>query len=154
MGTALIVCGSRYADPETWKPIIKRAFLRYIRGNDTLVIHGDARGIDRTAGDVGRDMAFSVFIYPAQWDTYGKAAGIIRNQEMLDALKSYERHGYEIKVLAFHENIEKSRGTRDMINRAQRAGVKTIIVEGMDDHGHLRERTDRGDCLYVGSLFA
>jgi hypothetical protein len=32
-------------------------------------------------------------------------------------------------VLAFHENIDESKGTRDMVHRARGAGVKVVIFK-------------------------
>jgi len=49
--------------------------------------------------------------YPADWDKHGKAAGPIRNQEMLDQHPDF--------VLAF----PGGNGTADMVARARRAGV-------------------------------
>jgi hypothetical protein len=59
--------------------------------------------------------------YPAQWHKYGRAAGPIRNQQML-------AEGKPDLVLAFHDDIDGSRGTKDMVNRARRAGVKVEVI--------------------------
>jgi hypothetical protein len=32
-------------------------------------------------------------------------------------------------VIAFHEDLESGKGTKDMLKRAEKAGVKTIIHE-------------------------
>lgn len=56
--------------------------------------------------------------YPADWKTYGKAAGAIRNQQMLD-------EGKPNLVVAF----PGGRGTQDMINRAKKANIEVIEVE-------------------------
>lgn len=59
--------------------------------------------------------------FPADWKRYGKAAGPIRNQQMID-------EGKPDLVLAFHENINESRGTKDMVARARGIGIKVIII--------------------------
>ena len=46
--------------------------------------------------------------FPAQWSKYGRAAGPLRNTQMLS-------EGNPDIVLAFHDNIKRSRGTRNMI---------------------------------------
>lgn len=53
--------------------------------------------------------------YQADWKTHGKAAGPIRNQQMLDEFKPDA-------VVAF----PGGRGTADMVRRAEKAGVKVI----------------------------
>ncbi len=61
--------------------------------------------------------------YPAKWNLYGKGAGHIRNKEMIDK-------GKPDKVVAFHSDISKSKGTRNMINQAKKLGIPTEIKCG------------------------
>lgn len=77
------------------------------------MIHGGASGADNCAGMVARTMGFTVERYPANWSKWGRAAGVIRNQEMLDK-------GADI-ILAFWLN--GSTGTYDMIQRGLKAGI-------------------------------
>ena len=58
---------------------------------------------------------------PAKWEVYGKQAGPIRNQEMLQECKPN-------LVLGFHDNIAVSKGTKHMLNIARNAGVKTLLI--------------------------
>lgn len=55
--------------------------------------------------------------YPAEWDKHGKAAGFIRNQDMLDS-------GVDV-VVAF----PGGRGTADMVRRARKAGVEVVEID-------------------------
>lgn len=55
--------------------------------------------------------------FPADWVTLGKAAGPIRNQQMLDEAKPDW-------VVAF----PGGNGTADMVRRARKAGVKIVEV--------------------------
>jgi len=59
--------------------------------------------------------------FPADWKSYGKGAGPIRNQLMLD-------EGKPDLVLAFHNDISSSRGTADMIRRAKKHGISYEII--------------------------
>src|SRR5690606_3743671 len=80
---------------------------------DVVFITGMARGADHIPFHLGDlDEWGGVLEFPADWDTYGKSAGHIRNQQMLD-------EGKPDLVIAFPTN--KSRGTYDMINRAKKA---------------------------------
>jgi len=62
----------------------------------------------------------AVQVFPADWETHGKAAGPIRNQRMLD-------EGRPDLVVAF----PGGRGTSDMVARAKRAGVEVMMIEGV-----------------------
>lgn len=105
----VLVCGDR-----EWKDCnaIARELKKLPKG--TVVVHGGCRGADTIAG-VLAEKILKVAAVPvlAQWKTYGRAAGPIRNQQMLD-----ENPDIDL-VLAFHENLEISKGTADMIRRAR-----------------------------------
>lgn len=50
----------------------------------TLVIDGMARGADTIAYNWAKDKGLLSERYPANWNKYGRAAGVIRNKQMLD----------------------------------------------------------------------
>src|SRR5574338_573587 len=88
-----------------------------------VLIEGCARGADRMAEDWSLDMSCSGapqirenIHYPAEWDKYGRSAGPIRNMKMLD-------EGRPDFVVAFHDNLADSKGTRHMVEIADAAGV-------------------------------
>lgn len=81
------------------------------------VIHGDARGADRMAGNWAEGRGVRVVKYPADWKRYGNSAGPIRNQKMLDD----ERPDL---VVAFPGGS----GTADMCERAKKADVRVIHI--------------------------
>lgn len=89
---------------------------------DTVIIHGAARGADTIGKFVAERIGLKVVGFPADWKRYGRAAGPIRNQQMID-------EGKPDMVLAFHENIGESKGTRDMVARARGIGIKVIIID-------------------------
>lgn len=76
------------------------------RGVDQ-VIHGGTSGADTLAGEWARANGVPERVFRADWARYGRAAGPIRNQEML-------LHGKPDLVLAF----PGGRGTEDMVDRA------------------------------------
>lgn len=59
--------------------------------------------------------------YPADWKTYGRAAGPIRNRQMLTC-------GQPDLVLAFHDALEISKGTANMVKIARKAGVPVVVI--------------------------
>lgn len=86
------------------------------------VIEGDARGADRLAGEWAEEQGEQPLRFPADWEKYGRAAGPIRNQQMLD-------EGRPDLVLAFSRDITKSKGTKDMVTRAHKAGLPVYIFK-------------------------
>ena len=64
--------------------------------------------------------------FPAQWDKYGPSAGPIRNQRMID-------EGKPDLGLAFLRTDLPCKGTRDMIERLEDAGIPVIIVSSSGD---------------------
>lgn len=118
----VLICGSRfYTD---YKKI-----LQYVRSLKDTAIHenivivaGGAMGADTLAVKAAVSCGFSFREYPAQWEKYGKKAGPIRNQTMLDMEKP------DI-VAAFHEAIESSKGTKDMVSRARKSGVPVVVFK-------------------------
>jgi hypothetical protein len=91
-------------------------------GINLLVVTGGARGADSLATFHARAMQIRVEEYKADWERFGKAAGPIRNQVMLDSGLDY--------AWGFHANIEQSKGTKDMALRLASAGVPYTIVTG------------------------
>jgi len=86
-----------------------------------VLIHGDCRGLDKLAGYVAQRLHVPLEIYPANWGAYGKAAGMIRNQQMLD-------EGKPSLVIGFHDNITESAGTADMLCKADDADIPYTLI--------------------------
>jgi len=91
---------------------------------DTVIIEGDCRGADKISGFLARKYGHEVIPFPAHWETYGLKAGPIRNQQMID-------EGKPDLVVAFHNDLKNSKGTKDMVNKAISFGIQVkIITEG------------------------
>lgn len=52
-------------------------------GNPETIISGGARGVDTLAETYARNHNIRTTIYPAGWNTYGKAAEYIRNSTII-----------------------------------------------------------------------
>jgi hypothetical protein len=48
-----------------------------------LLLHGGARGADAAIGRAAQQLGWSPLVMPAQWERHGRAAGPIRNRELL-----------------------------------------------------------------------
>lgn len=84
-----------------------------------IVIQGGARGADRLAGQIAAAFGIDCIEVPAEWDRYGRGAGPKRNQKMLEMEPNL--------VLAFHEQMDLGKGTRDMVTRARKAGIDVEV---------------------------
>lgn len=140
MSLTIIACGARdwHNSGVIWGTLDE---LR-AREPELNVIEGRCRGADRIAGAwAARNRARGVgwVPFPARWTIFGKAAGPIRNQEMLDRLLEARDLGHEVLVVAFHDALEQSRGTKDMVRRARKAGVPVMMVtsKGLSEQGSL-----------------
>ena len=49
-----------------------------------LLLHGGARGADAAIGRAAQQLGWSSAVMPAQWERHGRAAGPIRNRELLE----------------------------------------------------------------------
>lgn len=85
--------------------------------NEIILICGMAKGADLIAYDWAVVNWSQVKEFSADWKTHGKAAGHIRNQQMLD-------EGKPDLVVAF----PGGRGTADMVRRSKKAGVEVIEI--------------------------
>ena len=77
-------------------------------------------GADHYGEVFARRNGTQLTLFPADWKKYGKAAGPVRNRQMAEYAAP---DGY---CVIFWDG--KSRGSRNMIAEAKKAGVKTVIV--------------------------
>jgi hypothetical protein len=111
----LLICGDR-----NWSDA--RLILQFIiQLMPEVIIEGDAKGADRLAGEIAESLGITLLKYPALWSIYNRAAGPIRNQQMID-------EGKPTKVLAFHDDIANSKGTKDMVNRAKKNNIPVEVI--------------------------
>lgn len=106
----VLVCGGRdYAGRDTVFEVLHEIAQRH---NGVRVIQGGAPGADMLAREWCRIHGYVYEHFPADWKKHGRAAGPIRNKQMLD-------EGRPHVVIAF----PGGRGTADMIRQAEAAGV-------------------------------
>lgn len=115
----VLICGGR--DFNNFDQVKKVMDDIHARTSVELVISGKARGADSLGEKWAIENNIPVDPYPANWNDHGKAAGPIRNQQMLD-------EGKPDLVVAF----PVGNGTRDMINRSKRANVRVFEVQRED----------------------
>lgn len=124
----VLICGSRHFNNyELLKKILNK-ILKDKKG--IIVLSGKARGADTLGEKYAEEKNIPVKEFPAKWDKYGKAAGPIRNQEMIDIA--------DMTIAFFGENPEKSRGTKDAVSRSKKKGIPVIEVK----NGKIQEEKE------------
>lgn len=111
----VIVCGSRH-----WRDVgvIRKRLERLPK--DTVVIEGGALGADKIAREQALAIGLDVETVWANWEKHGLSAGPIRNAKML-AMKPD-------LIIAFHEDLRQSKGTRHLIGEAQKYKIPLEVI--------------------------
>lgn len=79
--------------------------------------HGNARGADALFAEVAEELNWIVIPFQAAWHKYGRAAGPIRNREMVEA-----RPKADVCLYA-HDDLDNSKGTANMIKQCEGAHI-------------------------------
>jgi hypothetical protein len=109
----VIIAGSRgIPKQQTFLAIRKCPWSGFI----SCVISGTCRGPDQDGEIWAKDNGIEIERHPADWDTFGKAAGHIRNEEMARVA-----HG----LIAVWDG--KSNGTKDIIQIAERRDLQVCV---------------------------
>lgn len=107
-----IIAGSRsIADPETVAAAVEASGFEIAE-----VVSGCCRGVDKLGEKWAEDRGLPVKRFLANWGKHGKSAGPIRNREMAE---------YADALIAIWDG--KSRGTANMIEEAEKRGLKVFV---------------------------
>jgi len=118
----ILICGSRtFNNYDKLKNSVNNVLKDLRSQGEKIFISGGAKGADTIAEEyaLNNDKQFKCF--SANWDKYGKRAGVIRNREMLEYLS------YGDVVIAFWDG--KSKGTKNMVEIAKksRKNIKIFV---------------------------
>jgi hypothetical protein len=89
----------------------------------SLVIEGEAPGADTLARDWANSRGIEVAKFPAAWDIHGRAAGPIRNRQMVMQGKPDTAIGFVDKPIVY------TKGSKNMYNQLIKAGIPVSIHE-------------------------
>jgi hypothetical protein len=115
----ILICGDR-----NWKNfqlILETLLEEHKREPVETVIHGAAQGADTLGGYAAERLGIPVLSFPADWRKYGRNAGPVRNRTQL-------KEGRPTLGLAFHDFLENSKGTKDMVKLLWNAGIPVHII--------------------------
>ena len=128
----IICCGGRHFDCYPFlKYVIDCIIEKYGAETEKVtVISGHCRGADQLGERYAKESGTLLKVFPAEWTKYGKAAGPIRNSEMVSYLSSFSKR----VVVAFKN--ERTKGTADTVEKARRLGydVYECGYETLDDY--------------------
>lgn len=116
----VLVCGAREWEDSEF--IYNYLYDLWRKHPDMEIVSGMCRGADSIAASFACDWGIRLFAFPADWKKYGKSAGAIRNRQML-------REGNPTLVVAFHEDIDNSKGTKDMVELAYKEGLHVFVLD-------------------------
>ena len=87
-----------------------------------FLIEGEAKGADLMSAKAfeERGWADNIKRFPADWNQHGRAAGPIRNRQQF-------KEGKPDIVIAYHNDIKNSKGTKDMATVSIKAGKPTYL---------------------------
>jgi hypothetical protein len=112
-----------------WPRVVREALMTYLVEGQVL-IEGEARGADHIARMQATDMGIHVLGFPAPWGQRGRAAGAIRNQVMLAMRPKL--------VLAFHDDLKASKGTRAACMKAWDLGLPIALFDSRGSSQHFQ----------------
>lgn len=126
----VIICGSRDWTDRIAIGVSLFNWVHLVGANHLVVVHGEQRGADRITWDICDAAGIKHETHYADWKKLGRAAGPIRNGEMICA-------GAEF-VHAFKDGFDftltrgTGGGTEDCARQARKAGIEVRVFSTGD----------------------
>ena len=129
----LIICGGRYFDDyEALEKVVDKVISELNSSEESEIVSGHCQGTDLLGEFYAEKHGLKCSVFPAKWEKFGKAAGPIRNSEMIDYISDSENP----MVIAFVG--PNSKGTMDTVNKAVKAGFTVYKIEYVMEEGKAR----------------
>jgi hypothetical protein len=116
----VLICGDRNWDD--YQTVLDALSEVHQQKGVEVVIEGEAPGADLMGRKAAVQLGIPYLPFPADWRKHGKSAGPIRNRQQ-------HKEGKPTMGLAFHNFIENSKGTKDMVNVLRGAGVPVTVIK-------------------------
>lgn len=111
----IIIAGGRdFSNYNLLKETVNKFLSNY--NDEPCIICGKAKGADTLGEKFAKEQGYKIRYFPADWGTYGKAAGFVRNIEMAENADV---------LIAFWDG--KSFGTKHMIETAKKNNLNYIV---------------------------
>lgn len=119
---AVLVTGSRtWDDEQSMRRTFNEVWQTWNRTDDkglvpirrpVLLSGHNPRGADAMAERLWWEAGFEIITFPADWQTHGRAAGVRRNAQMVDAAQVFRDGGVHVVCAAFLDHCDKVGCTR------------------------------------------
>lgn len=134
----LIIAGGRDFDDY---PLLERTVDRFLENirDEITIFCGKAKGADSLGERYAESRGYAVEYFPPDWQRYGRAAGPVRNREMVERADA---------LAAFWDG--ESRGTGGVIALARRRGLKIRVTRygpGADLSHPCEKREDKSQII-------
>ena len=113
----IIAGGREFQDYGLVKDRVGYYLKNRLKTDTVVIVSGHATGADALGEQYAKEHGLKCELHPADWSTYGKADGPIRNALMADVANA---------LIAFWDG--ESRGTKNMIDTARAKGLKVAVV--------------------------
>ena len=111
----VIIAGGR--DFKDYDLLCRKADYYLSRQDEIEIVSGCAKGADKLGERYADERGYGIRRFPADWGTFGRRAGYLRNEDMAI---------YADALIAFWN--ERSKGTKHMIDIAEQHGLKVRVV--------------------------
>lgn len=114
----IIICGGRhFNDYEALESLVNSALTeKGLDSNEVEIVSGHCEGADMLGELYAEKHGIVCKAFPAEWEKYGRAAGPIRNSQMIE----YASESAIPIVVAFVS--PRTKGTTDTVNKAIKRG--------------------------------
>ena len=128
----LLIAGTRtYTDYAEFS-VMTDWILRDVK-MPVAIVSGGAAGADKMAERYAAERGYGLYVFPADWNTYGKSAGAIRNREMHDFIAPHPHRA----CLLFWDMI--SNGTKQSVDLAMERRTPLYVYD-IDFHYFRKDR--------------
>jgi len=97
--------------------LFREMLLSLLPNETVMIVSGGAKGTDSLAERFANEYSIPFCKFPANWEKYGKSAGVIRNKQITE---------FSDRVYAFWDN--ESKGTKNTIELFKSLGKGCIII--------------------------
>lgn len=111
----ILVCGSRTFNNALLLGSVLEGLLSIVQIE--VLVEGEAKGADKLGRFWAEGAGVPVDPHPADWETFGKSAGYLRNVEMLNT-------DPDLVIAFFDKPEEESKGTAMMCRLAEDKGTE------------------------------
>jgi hypothetical protein len=116
----VLITGDRHwICPDLARRVVADMVARY--GSGLVIVAGAATGVDRSFLDAAVGLGVAAEPHPADWERFGRGAGPIRNQVMVDLGARF--------ALAVHRDLAGSLGTGDCVRRCLAARIPVWLID-------------------------